>query len=105
MAECFVIQPFDNGKFDKRYADTFEPAIRAADSEPYRVDKDLSVSNLVEAITSGIDRSVAVLADLSLDNPNVWYELGHAIAQSKPFCLLCSDERSGRYPFDIGHLG
>ena len=61
VAECFVIQPFDN---DRRFTETLEPAIEAADLRPYRVDKDPAV-NLVEAIKDGIERSVAVLADLS----------------------------------------
>ena len=33
MPTCFVIQPFDNGKYDKRYEDTFKPAIEAAELE------------------------------------------------------------------------
>ena len=40
MPTCFVIQPFDGGKFDKRFNDTFCPAIKEAGLEPYRVDKD-----------------------------------------------------------------
>lgn len=43
MDKCFVIQPFDNDKFDKRYQDIFKPAIDKAELDPYRVDKDLSV--------------------------------------------------------------
>jgi hypothetical protein len=48
MATCFVIQPFDRGKFDRRYKDTFKPAIEAAGFEPYRVDEDPSVSIPIE---------------------------------------------------------
>ena len=45
MPKCFVIHPFDDGKqYDKRYEDVFAPAIKDADLEPYRVDRDLSVS-------------------------------------------------------------
>ena len=29
MAPCFVIQPFDGGRLDKRYANTFKPATEA----------------------------------------------------------------------------
>ncbi len=36
MDTCFVIQPFDRDKFDKRFDDVFEPAIRSAGLEPYR---------------------------------------------------------------------
>jgi hypothetical protein len=35
MPTCFVIQPFDSGKFDKRFKETFAPAIVAAGFEPY----------------------------------------------------------------------
>lgn len=37
---CFMIQPFDGGKFDKRYEDVFKPAIEAAGLIAYRVDND-----------------------------------------------------------------
>jgi len=50
MPTCFVIQPFDSGKFDKRFRDIFKPAIEAAGLEPYRVDDDPSVDIPIEAI-------------------------------------------------------
>ena len=30
MPTCFVIQPFDSGKFDKRFAEICKPALKAA---------------------------------------------------------------------------
>lgn len=36
-----------------------------------------------------------------MDNPNVWYEVGYAMASNKTIILICSDERVGNYPFDI----
>ena len=42
MPRCFMIQPLDGKQYDKRYEDVFEPAIRDAGLEPYRVDRDLS---------------------------------------------------------------
>jgi hypothetical protein len=68
------------------------------------VDKDHSVNDLVVGIKEGIQRASAFLADVTLDNPNVWYELGHAMAAGIPFCVICSDERIGDYPFDVSHL-
>jgi hypothetical protein len=47
MTTCFVIQPFDSGKYDKRYADVYRPAIVDAGLEPYRVDKDPSVHEVL----------------------------------------------------------
>jgi hypothetical protein len=104
MAQCFVIQPFDDGKFDKRYADVFVPAIKAADLEPYRVDKDPSVNDLIDGIKKGMEDSAAFLADITTDNPNVWYELGHAMSLGIPFCVCSSEERTTSFPFDVSHL-
>lgn len=33
MPICFVIQPFDSGRFDKRFDDVYKPAIEAAGLE------------------------------------------------------------------------
>lgn len=104
MATCFVIQPFDSGKFDKRFEDIYSPAIEAAGLEPYRVDKDPSVSVPIEAIEGGIRAAAICLADITADNPNVWYELGYAFAIGRPVVMVCSEERAGKkYPFDIQH--
>jgi hypothetical protein len=104
MATCFVIQPFDQGKFDKRYADVYKPSIEAAGLEPYRVDKDPGVLVPIEAIERGIRSSAICLADITSDNPNVWYELGFAFAAGRPVVMVCSEERTGKkYPFDIQH--
>jgi len=99
---CYVIQPFDNGgKFDKRYSDIYEPAIEAAGLIAYRIDNDSS-ENTVDYIEDKIQSSQICLADISTDNPNVWYELGYAYASGKDVVMVCDDSRS-KYPFDIRH--
>lgn len=104
MATCFVIQPFDSGKFDKRYTDVYEPAIIASGLEPYRVDRDHGAFVPIQAIEEGIRKASVCLADITTDNPNVWYELGFAYAADRPVVMVCSNERLGnKYPFDIQH--
>ncbi len=104
MPICFVIQPFDSGKYDKRFEDIYKPSILAAGLEPYRVDKDPGVSVPIEAIEKGIRQAAICLADITTDNPNVWYELGFAFAANRPVVMVCSEERTGKkYPFDIQH--
>lgn len=104
MEKCFVIQPFDDGKFDKRFVDVFEPAIRSAGFEPYRIDKDPSVRIPIDEIEKGIRESAICFAEITIDNPNVWYELGFAFACDKDVVMVCSDEReSKKFPFDIQH--
>ena len=103
MEKCFVIQPFDGGDFDSRYEDIFVPAIKDTGLEPYRVDRDPKVSIPIEDIESGIRGSRLCLGDITMDNPNVWFELGFAIASSKEVVLVCSEERKSKFPFDVQH--
>ncbi len=102
MAICFVIQPFDSDEYDRRYEETLSPAIRQAGLEPYRVDRDPHVNVPIEAIEEGIRSASLCLADISTDNPNVWYELGFALAANKPVVTICSQERQ-RFLFDVQH--
>lgn len=104
MPTCFVIQPFDSGKYDKRYQGIYKPAIEAAGLESYRVDNDAGVLVPIDAIEKGIKQSAICLADITEDNPNVWYELGYAFASDRPVVMVCSVDRPGKkYPFDIQH--
>jgi hypothetical protein len=102
MNRCFVIQPFDKGPFDKRFDDIIEPAIGDAGLAAYRVDRDPGVTVPIDDIERGIHESAAVIADISLDNPNIWYEVGYARAADKPLVMICSSRRD-RFPFDIQH--
>jgi len=97
------MQPFDGQAFDLRYRETFAPAIEAAGLTPYRVDLDPRASIPIQDIEQGIRNARLCLAEITLDNPNVWFELGFALACKKEVVLICSDERSTRFPFDIQH--
>ena len=104
MPTCFVIQPFDSGKYDKRFHDIYKPALEQAGLVPYRVDQDPTVEVHIDAIENGIRDATICLADITTDNPNVWYELGFAFASGRSVIMVCSDERpDGRFPFDIQH--
>jgi nucleoside 2-deoxyribosyltransferase len=105
MPTCFVIQPFTD-VYNKRFDDLYKPAIESAGMTAYRVDQDTSATVLVEAIERNIKQAAVCLADITEDNPNVWYELGFAFAAGRPVVMACSDERSrmGKaFPFDIRH--
>jgi hypothetical protein len=96
------MQPFDNGPFDKRFEDTYKPAIEECGLVAYRVDKDINANNLDKAIIEGIKNAAMCFVDISLDNPNVWYELGYAMAYSKEIIMICLETaRNGKFPFDV----
>ncbi len=100
---CFVCQRFDNGKYDKRYDDIIEPVIYDCGLEPYRVDRDPSVDNVFDDIKEHVKSAVIVIAEMSTDNPNVWLEIGLAIAYNKPIVFLCERNTREKFPFDISH--
>jgi len=103
MNKCFCIQPFDGGSFDKRFDDIFKPAIEATGLEPYRVDRDPTVSIPIDDIEKGIKNSDICFAEITTDNPNVWFELGFAFAVPKNVVMVCANERKSKFPFDIQH--
>lgn len=102
---CCVFQPFDKGPYDKRYDDTIAPAIRAAGLEPYRVDRDDGAVIPIDTLHEEIRSATLCLADIGTRNPNVMYELGFATASGKDVVIICSNQLSEKFPFDIQHRG
>jgi len=105
IGRCCVFQPFDKGPYDKRYEDIIEPAIREADLEPYRVDRDDKAVIPIETLHEQIRSATICLADVTTNNANVMYELGFAIASSRDVVIIASTQRPERFPFDIQHRG
>ena len=104
MPSCFVIQPFDDGgPYDKRYKGVLQPAITDAGLDAYRVDEDRSSSVPIDDIETNIRESEICLADITSDNPNIWYEVGFAFANDKPAVMICSKPRPTKPPFDVQH--
>ena len=100
--QCCVFQIFDDGgAYDKRYDEVILPAIKAADLEPYRVDRDAGAEIPIDTLHEEIRRSAVCLADITPNNPNVWYELGFAVASDQPIVMICKKGRT--LPFDTHH--
>lgn len=100
---CFVIQTFDGGKFDRRYIETIKPALIKADVDPQRADEILGLNPVIEKIEKAIESAAICIAEVSEDNPNVWLELGYALALDRPTVILCDRAARPKLPFDIQH--
>ncbi len=100
---CFVIQSFDGGKYDRRYKETIRPALYKADVEPQRADEILGLNPVIDKIESAIESASICIAEVSEDNPNVWLELGYALALDRPTVILCDKSKRQKLPFDIQH--
>jgi nucleoside 2-deoxyribosyltransferase len=53
------------------------------------------------SVEKNIRDADACLADISRENPNVWYEVGYAIASGKEIVLVCME--GSKFPFDVRH--
>jgi len=106
---CFVVMPYgtkpvpDTDRtfdFDKVYRVVMMPAIRAAGFEPLRADESASSGLIHSEMFQDLRDRTVVLVDLSLGNPNVFYELGarHVMAQ-RGTVLMCV--ATTQLPFDV----
>ena len=79
--------------FDLHYLYTstniIKPAVEECGLIAYRVDRDPYVEIAVSAIEEKIRDATIVVAEISVDNPNVWFELGYAMALDKKIIMLC----------------
>ena len=65
--KCFVMQLFDEGDFDRRYDQVIVSALEEAQLQPYRVDRDPSVSIPVDDIEVGIQNAKVCLAEITYE--------------------------------------
>jgi len=86
---AFVVMPFGTKQaadgssidFNRVYAELIQPALKRAGLDPFRADQELRAGDIRTDMFQELLLADLVLADLTIDNPNVWYELGvrHAL--------------------------
>jgi hypothetical protein len=96
----FVIMPFLE-PFDTLYRDVILPVGEQAGFQVVRIDEITGPGIILDDIQQQIERSQAVVAEISTQNPNVFYELGYAHALKKPAVLLVRRQEGDKMPFDI----
>ncbi|MBX3332380.1 MAG: hypothetical protein KF722_18430 [Nitrospira sp.] len=105
---AFVAMPFGVKKdaqgieidFNHVYAELIKPSLEAAGLEVFRADEEERAGDIRTDMFQELLIADLVVADLTLDNPNVWYELGVRHALRARGVVLIS---GGRVPtaFDL----
>ena len=90
MGTCFVLQPSDKGILDTRYRQIIEPLIVESGLAPRRVDERHSVCTSAHKIESAIHNCACVIAEVSVDSPEVWFWVGFATAHRKEVIFICN---------------
>ena len=95
---AFVAMPFGVKKdaqgteidFNRVYTELIKPALEAAGLDVFRADEEERAGDIRTDMFQELLIADLVVADLTLDNPNVWYELGvrHAL-RARGVVLIC----------------
>ncbi|MBO3705522.1 MAG: tetratricopeptide repeat protein [Candidatus Accumulibacter sp.] len=105
---AFVAMPFGSKPgadgqlidFNRVYAEYIRPALEAAGMEVFRADEEQRAGDIRTDMFQELLIADLVVADLTLDNPNVWYELGVRHALRARGVVLVQGPRPNQ-PFDI----
>ena len=96
---AFIVMKFGDQELEDAYELVIEPAINACGLKPVRVDK-IAVENTInEDIIRLIKTSTLVVADLTGERPNCYYEVGFAHALGRP--VILSIKNREKIHFDL----
>ena len=86
--------------FDDVYKMLFRPALEAAGLQPFRADDEESAGDILKDMFAELVTADFVLADISILNANVFYELGirHTVG---PRGVICLHAGWANRPFDV----
>lgn len=96
----FAIMKFEHD-FDTLYEEVIKTQCDRLGFKATRADEVYTSSSIIQDIVREISSAAIIIADITMDNPNVFYELGYAHALQKPTILLADIGKRDRLPFDI----
>lgn len=102
LPKAFVVMQFSE-EFNVMYTEIIKPICEQYGYDVVRADDMYTNTMLIEDITLAIKESSLIIADITPDNPNVYYEVGYAHALNKPTIMLCDRQRA-KLPFDISGM-
>ena len=98
--EAFVIMPFSELWSSDVYDSLFVKGIKSAGFSVVRGDEIPRVGNLDDNVWRSITQAGVIVADASVPNPNVYYEIGLSAALGKPVFVF--KQRNVQLPADFG---
>ncbi|MCD8073366.1 MAG: nucleoside 2-deoxyribosyltransferase [Alistipes sp.] len=98
-SKVFVIMQFTE-EYNQLYSEVVKPVCEQYGLKCERGDDYCTTTMIIQDIADSINEASVVIAEITPDNPNVFYEVGYAHASKKPTILLC-DKKRPKLPFDI----
>ena len=98
---AFVVMQFSS-PYDEVYSNVIKAVCDPLDVDPIRADEIYGPGIIIKDVVDRIQRSDVIIADISPQNPNVYFEVGYALALGKPIILLAQRrEADNQLPFDV----
>lgn len=97
--KVFVVMQFQDS-YNELYEEVIKPICHDYGLDVTRADESVNNGSVIKDILAELTESTLVVADITPDNPNVYYEVGYAHAIRKDVILLCNEQRT-RLPFDL----
>lgn len=98
--KAFIVMQFTE-EYNQLYTEVIKPVCEDFGLECERADEFYTTTPIISDIIRSIINSSIIIAEITPDNPNVYYEVGYAHAINKPTILLCERKKRERLPFDI----
>lgn len=97
--KLFVVMQFSN-EYNELYEEVIKPVSEKFGYDCIRGDDFYTGTPILSDIINSIKEATAIIAEITPDNPNVFYEIGYSHAINKPTILLC-DKKREKLPFDL----
>lgn len=101
MARIFMLSPFGE-PFDSYYREVIQPELLRHGHEVFRANDSYTPGVILQDIFQEILDADVVLADITRENPNVFYELGIAHSYGKQVVMIA--QSTANLPFDVSHM-
>lgn len=96
---AFIVMQFTD-EFNALYTEVIKPTCEKYGLTAIRGDDIYSNGLILDDIVRSIQECFVIIADITPNNPNVFYEVGYAHGMGKATILL-SDKKRDKLPFDI----
>lgn len=97
-SKIFVVMQF-TPPYNELYSDVIVPVCKELGLTVVRADETFEPGLIIADITQNIIEAKVIIADITPQNPNVYYEVGYAHALNKPTILIA--EKPTQLPFDV----
>ena len=98
---AFIVMQY-TPEFDALYSEVIAPVCKEFGLSPVRADDIYNNGQIVDDIARSIREAALVIADITPENANVYYEVGYAHGIAKETVLLAERRREKeRLPFDL----